>query len=472
MSYDIVRMEDPFQADLNILQDPAVPAQQKQWMLNIILDDIVPYRFSYGPRLFPELEFYTTLLGNRDDFIDIWCFVERFHSWIYYVALSSPEDTDSVIENLRLLRDSCSLSGQQNAAPRSTQGPGQTSMELSAALDQACQLQTPKRKTRARNAPLTADQHPFLSAELQKPPTFTYQGIILNTDHFTELDAAYSTHVKRQPGMAPEDDPTWPHTAEKQREYVGALYNSITNMQDFYELRKARATVKERTKNGINGPEANDLNGEYLDNNGPGLAGRKRKRAGDNDEHRPRPKGISKADWTLVDVGSTPLDQLEAVIHHRISDIEIEILCWKLLVSAKNAQRGITMRPLWSGTRTVSTWNHYDTFGERWAAICAEILDCKILIHSLTRADWIAKFAGAPVKERGAKLSNDLLNGRRDVQNQVGREVIKEKTSSQDWMTSEDFKIRTRDGELVIRGAQLGDKTRRQLAIRPEAQGA
>lgn len=65
-----------------------------------------------------------------------------------------------------------------------------------------------------------------------------------------------------------------------------------------------------------------------------------------------------------------------------------------------------------------------------------------------------------------AKLSNDLLNGRRDVQNQVGREVIKEKTSSQAWTTSEDFEIRTRDGQVVCEGGKIGDKTRRQLAVR------
>lgn len=106
-----------------------------------------------------------------------------------------------------------------------------------------------------------------------------------------------------------------------------------------------------------------------------------------------------------------------------------------------------------------------------------------MIVHSLTRADWFCKYAGAPSKERGvssltsliagmlltiaqAKLSNDLLNGRRDIQNQVGRDTIKEKTSKQDWITSDDFEIRNKDGQLILKGGHLGDTKRRQLAIR------
>ncbi|KAK1723676.1 uncharacterized protein BDZ83DRAFT_580265 [Colletotrichum acutatum] len=130
-------------------------------------------------------------------------------------------------------------------------------------------------------------------------------------------------------------------------------------------------------------------------------------------------------------------------------------------------QLGFTMRPLWSGTRTVSTWEHFDTFSARWNSICSNLQDCKMILHSLTRADWFCKYAGAPSKERGgAKLSNDLLNGRRDIQNQVGREMIKEKTSTQDWITTDDFEIRDKAGDLVLKGGHLGDKKRRQLALR------
>lgn len=102
------------------------------------------------------------------------------------------------------------------------------------------------------------------------------------------------------------------------------------------------------------------------------------------------------------------------------------------------------------------------------------------------RADWFAKFASAPAKERGvcesiskvilrmatantssqAKLSNDLLNGRRDIQNQIGRETIREKTTTNEWTTTENFEIRTRDGSLVHEGDKIGDRGRRALAKR------
>ncbi|KXH68993.1 hypothetical protein CSAL01_06610 [Colletotrichum salicis] len=65
-----------------------------------------------------------------------------------------------------------------------------------------------------------------------------------------------------------------------------------------------------------------------------------------------------------------------------------------------------------------------------------------------------------------SKLSNDLLNGRRDIQSQVGRDTIREKMTLQDWTTSDDFEIRDKAGELVLKGGHRGDKRRRQLAVR------
>ncbi|KAK0377253.1 hypothetical protein CLIM01_05403 [Colletotrichum limetticola] len=456
--------KSPFQSDLDIIDDPGVPSESKKWMFDVLLNDIIPYRYHDHFRVFPKIEFYRTLLYNRPDRDGIWGLVERFHEWISSIAVSSPTDADEVIEALK-------HRAAFNGWPEMREGPlnsgNESFHEISAQEKRhsephftppACSSATPRahqgERAGSQCLALRENQHPLLQAELVATPTFQFKGLVQSMDHFMELDDAYERHMKRAPGSAPEDDISWPASSKKQREYVQQLFESITDLSDFFELRKAR----ERLGNITNAPQ--DL---VTPENEENPWKRRRVKV---DALPARPKGMSKTDWALVDAESSPADLLEAVIHHRISGIEVELLCWRLLRSAMEQQQGFTMRPVWSGTRTVSTWEHFDTFSARWMSICSNLQDCKMILHSLTRADWFCKYAGAPSKERGAKLSNDLLNGRRDIQNQVGREVIKEKTFKQDWITTEDFEIRDKAGELVLKGGHLGDRKRRELAVR------
>ncbi|KAK6211197.1 hypothetical protein QIS74_10461 [Colletotrichum tabaci] len=463
-----------FGSDVDFLNDPAVPYEEKKWMFDVLLNDVVPYRYHTEPRVFPEINFYITLLYNRPNSSDIMGLVWRFHEFISMMAANHPAEADQVIAGLQLRAMSCGWPG----APTSS-AEAQDAQPAEKVVVQPEQAPTPERspaaspvaarkgrKPNSQLGGLTDHQHPLLKAELATAPQLQYKGVIRDMDHFLELDEAYERHIKRAAGTAPHQDPSWPRSAEQQRVYVRKLVNSITDLKSFYELRKAEErrgklenVSRAQGPNGVSGPSS-----------------RKRKRGdGEQDEDAAedsaRPKGISKTDWILMDEKSTPADRLEAVIHHCISDVEIELLSWRLLRAAMEAQQGFTMRPLWSGSKTVATWEHFNTFGERWHAICANVLDCKIIVHSLTRADWVCKYAGAPAKERGGKLSNDLLNGRRDIQNQVGRDVIKEKTSRQDWTTSEDFEIRDKNGGLVLKGGHLGDRKRRQLAVRSQQSG-
>ncbi|KAK1624441.1 hypothetical protein BDP81DRAFT_398526 [Colletotrichum phormii] len=260
------------------------------------------------------------------------------------------------------------------------------------------------------------------------------------------FDVLLKRHVKRATGKAPQDDASWPTPSELQQAYVQKLFESITDLSNFFELRKARERLGK-------------IEHTQQERSSPDVAEKPRKRRrglGEEDAgpDRPeRPKGMSKTDWTLVNDQNTPVDLLEAVIHHRISGVEVELLCWRLLRCAMDQQQGFTMRPLWSGSRTVSTWEHFDAFSDRWQSICDNLRTGS---------------ASMPVHRRrneARKLSNDLLNGRRDIQNQVGRDIIKKKTSKQDWIASDDFEIRDKAGELVLKGGHLGDKKRRQLAV-------
>lgn len=409
----------------------------------------MPYRYHTEPRVFPEINFYITLLYNRPNSSEIMGLVWRFHEFISMMAANHPAEADQVIAGLQLRAMSCGWPG----APMSS-AEAQDAQPAEKVVVQPEQAPTPERspaaspvaarkgrKPKSQLGGLTDHQHPLLKAELATAPQLQYKGVIRDMDHFLELDEAYERHIKRAAGTAPHQDPSWPRSAEQQRVYVRKLVNSITDLKSFYELRKA----EERRAKLENVPRAQGQNGVS------GPSSRKRKR-GDGEqeedaaEDSARPKGISKTDWILMDEKSTPAERLEAVIHHCISDVEIELLSWRLLVRAPNrnpswmqlftdtvlqraateAQQGFTMRPLWSGSKTVATWEHFNTFGERWHAICANVLvresctaiyspvhawltlfqDCKIIVHSLTRADWVCKYAGAPAKERGVSPSN------------------------------------------------------------------
>ncbi|KAK1590326.1 uncharacterized protein LY79DRAFT_590528 [Colletotrichum navitas] len=459
-----------FYADLEVLDDPAVPYETKKWMFDTILKDMVPYRYHDGPRMFPDINFYMTLLYNRPNDEGVWGLVYRFHEWISMMATFHPEEADQAIAALELRAMSYGWPNTQaqETSPATSQmgqastSPGQTIAPSPLVSSTPASLQA--KRAKPSNMYETEHQHPILTAELVAAPTFRYKGVVQNMDHFEELDDAYERHVKRAAGKAPDEDASWPSSAEQQRAYVESLFGHVTDLGNFYELRKARERLaKLESQQGRHSSEAAET------------PSRKRRRgAGGQDasfDAAVRPKGISKTDWALTDAESAPVELLEAVIHYQISDVEIELLCWRLLRAAMEMQLGFTMRPLWSGSKTIAMWEHFDTFAERWQAISENVLDCKILIHSLTRADWICKYAGAPSKERGGKLNNDLLNGRRDIQNQVGRDVIKQKTLRQDWTTSEDFEIRNKEGELVLKAGHLGDKKRRQLAVRSQKDG-
>lgn len=144
-------------------------------------------------------------------------------------------------------------------------------------------------------------------------------------EHFEELDSAYKRYLVRAAGKTPQEDASWPTSSKQQRGYVQRLFESITDLSNFFELRKAR----ERLDN-IKNAQQEQSEARTVE------TPRKRRRGRDGQDasvdRKEKPRGMSKTDWALVDDRSTPVDLLEAVIHHHISGIEVELLCWKLLV--------------------------------------------------------------------------------------------------------------------------------------------
>ncbi|KAK1723677.1 uncharacterized protein BDZ83DRAFT_580356 [Colletotrichum acutatum] len=273
--------ESPFQADLDIIDNVMVPSAEKQLVFDVLLT---------------EADEAIAALKHR----------AAFHGWLRSQEIPSDAATEPVHDP--------SEQQQRQFGPESIPS-------MSPSTDTPVQQ---REMARSRSLSLYEHEHPLLQAELFVAPAFEFKGLIQSMDHFAEVDNAYERHVKRAAGAPPEDDPSWPVSSEKQREYVQRLFENITDLSDFFELRKAR----ERLGN-IANAQKNPATPE--DEGNP----RKRRigRSSQNVDIVPtRPKGISKTDWALVDAERSPTDLLDAVIHHRISGVEVELLCWRLLV--------------------------------------------------------------------------------------------------------------------------------------------
>lgn len=368
-------MEPTFELDLAFLQDPAAPLSQKKMMLDVIFgtqtppmiqnstepadslaEDILPYRFRLEPRLFPDQNFYLTLLGNRENFLEIWPVAVRFHSWVYDAAVSDPNVADNVVENLEQLRDQLGLGKDSlgldmpdmSAYNYPSPSFGVQDLDLNNfELDNfpssnffspdnpqpETKAEVPNKTKTAKKVPqVPVKEHALLSSELKKPLETTYRRVIADEDHFRELDDAYSRHVQRQAGLAPEEDSTWPNNPEAQRDYVGRMFEHVVHTEDFYELRKARERLGIVTaKNGGKSATPEEAT-ENDDGERPRKRSRTAKGSKDTGRAQARPKGVNKSDWELMDEGNTPAECLKAVTHHEFTNVEIELLCWKLLV--------------------------------------------------------------------------------------------------------------------------------------------
>ncbi|KAF6785748.1 hypothetical protein CSOJ01_15539 [Colletotrichum sojae] len=202
------------------------------------------------------------------------------------------------------------------------------------------------------------------------------------TSSLRKVNDAYLRHARQRAGLAVEEDPSWPKDDGKKREYVKLLFDAITNTANFHEARKAKA-----------------------------------KAASYNTASRG--KAPSASERVLADDGKTAVDRLKAVLHYKMSKLGVELVSWKIL-------QGHTMRALWAGERTNSQWDVYEKFEDRWRTIRENMFDCKMMLHSVTRADWVAKLAGAPMRERKNKLDNDIINARKGAQLKAGARKIQE----------------------------------------------
>ncbi|KAF6813773.1 hypothetical protein CMUS01_12766 [Colletotrichum musicola] len=395
-----------FDSDLNMLLDETVPMESKKWIFNTIFDIVSKYRFHDGERIFPSLEFYFILVHNDSDADRLRGLIARFHHFIAY--LKSYKADEALVSLKAVEQRMEALADQKGAeiAPSSCPIPDNDLMamsQLKGLLDvEALAIaepesfpiisQEPATKKRKRDAdPEDCEIRAGfrLSDELKAPGEYRYNGLVHDENHFQSINDAYLRHARQRAGLAAEDDPTWPESGDRKRQYVKDLFDAITNTVDFHEARKAKAKV-----------EAHNA--------------------------ATRGKAPSASERVLADETKTAVDRLEAVLHCKMSNLEVELVSWKVLEAAMACQQGHTMRALWASERTNSQWDVFETFEARWGAICENMKDCKMMLHSVTRADWVAKLAGAPMKERKNKLNNDSINARKGAQLKAGAKKMLE----------------------------------------------
>lgn len=176
-------------------------------------------------------------------------------------------------------------------------------------------LEPPKKKARRSTKPdrVASHQNSLLKAELKKPLSTDYRGIIKGSDEALALGSAYEHHLRRDV-PSPEEDSTWPVTDEMRQAYVRQLYDAIMDVSDFQEkadaLQKLAKLQSKKTAN---------EDGGQKESKQP----QKRKTAEGN---KGRFEGLNATDSVYANPDSTPTDILQAAARCYLTNVEVEIL--------------------------------------------------------------------------------------------------------------------------------------------------
>ncbi|KAI8197676.1 hypothetical protein KHU50_009404 [Colletotrichum sp. SAR 10_65] len=374
-SFDVVNgEEDPFFDHLDHIISDDTPLEVKKMLIGTIVgmwsshlwekaflsdksqDKVIPYRFNDGSRAFPPVAFYDMLLHNEAN-LDIKYMGRDAAIWFGKMSTDIADHFVGVImEQYEIIKATTPSGPQQPESRKQSKRTGKASR-------------------------LTDHQDPRLKAELQTPLTLAYRGIIHSADQAVALGTAYERFF-RQESTSREDDPSWPTTEDRRREYIQKMHDAIVDTSCFQE--KVDAVRKKAQLDAKQAKAVADGNVAGQNNNNPGPSS-KRKHGQDASKKIP---GLSHTDAVYADPGSSPADILRAAARCNLTNIEI---------SAMDIQDGWELKLRWTG-ESCPKWEPYGTFADRWEQMCYNMK---------------------------LKVSNKQLNNTRDIQNQTGRETIK-----------------------------------------------
>ncbi|KAL3298614.1 hypothetical protein RB213_006251 [Colletotrichum asianum] len=281
---------EAFSRRLEQLQSDQTSLETKKLMFSVIVDKILPYRYGDGARCFPCVAFYETLLYNEAS-RDVKKFGVECAAWFGQLTVEEADPySATVTEYHQSLRSAVSTCQQELTANE-------------------------KKKTRksAKTSRITGHQNELLKTELEKPLIIGYDALIDDLEEASILDRAYLQHL-RQTSTAHFEDPSWPSTKEKRREYVKQMCEAIFDMRDFQEKKDAlEKLAKLEAKRGITTED--DARDE---------AGSSRKRKLGQEMPKKIP-GLSTFDAVYVDPRSTPTRLLRTVTRCDIKNIEMKL---------------------------------------------------------------------------------------------------------------------------------------------------
>ncbi|KAF4454480.1 hypothetical protein F53441_2984 [Fusarium austroafricanum] len=170
--------------------------------------------------------------------------------------------------------------------------------------------------------------------------TYQYQGYVTNWEQARFIEGAYLSLVRHEAQVtSPESDVTFPKTDQEYCDRVHELFDAMCDWTDLYGWRAKMGTCL--AKQWIAEVKA------YREENGLSTEPRDM-----------RDEIITPPDYRMPDLK----DQWQNVVHRHMSDVEIEILCCKILDQAMLSQQDINFIPLWSNNEC--QWEEFDSFGE------------------------------------------------------------------------------------------------------------
>ncbi|RFU32902.1 hypothetical protein B7463_g3465, partial [Scytalidium lignicola] len=101
-------------------------------------------------------------------------------------------------------------------------------------------------------------------------------------------------------------------------------------------------------------------------------------------------------------------------------DKAIEMACWEIFISCRDAQLGISMVDTHHMGKREGN-DLYPTFNDRMNAIIEGCRISKAMCKSILDPSYIHRLVDAPKVELQLKRNNKIINGKRDGQNEIGR---------------------------------------------------
>ncbi|CAK7265688.1 hypothetical protein SEPCBS119000_001645 [Sporothrix epigloea] len=292
----------------------------------------------------------------------------------------------------------------------------------------------PVKKTEAplRGVPLLDGKATAWNIRLQEKSSSynseTSSPLIFNYHEARQIRAEYASLEFRM--VPPHRRFEFRNGIEQQRQLVGKLYDAIMNMEDILEEKKPISF-----KNTVSTDESNSKTLDITAGKGATRAitqGKKRTfselacgielEKPHQESQRLCEEGLH--DHVLAAKGPQKTKESISVIKVKsLSRIEVEMLCWEILYTIRDVDRGQLPFLSWSG-RDWGWDAQFSTFRDRFEAVATTLRRSKAAVCSLLESDYMARLAAHPRRELRRKQNNRSQNAERNAQVFIGRHAI------------------------------------------------